>query len=434
MDLNIYSLITYYHMSQEFNTCISTLIEQRSMSRKDLLIGLVNAVEKVKSGRPPVVLSFFRMKKDFDIHSLDNDYSEGHTIVAYDIEYIDHSVKDLVGNSTTSYDKKIKIYDPNDKNNPIYMHINSDYSRWLIDGYCQNQTKADGLYWFKNEGNIDYIADTNVWDAKNYQDSEANYYSKLISNLNTLNRIQFKNGAVSDGIVVCGMNILEPQNSGVIAYFDGLLGAGTPNGFGYAFKGGVDEITVLPDPSGENKKLDYRYEFRDVSLSAAAENAESVVFSENRSVELTGSGRYSLAATYNEGCYSSDWYYYEISGSTPGRICLSQNDDGYTVISGDELKNITLTLRGNSSELSERFSTEYPSVLVTEKNQTLFLLADSDEDGTYETRIKTVTAKRGRSIAGSTVKAVVVVVIILIAAAACLTVILASREKPHKHE
>ena len=382
---DIYSLITYYHMTQKSEAYYAEILKNYSMDESQKLIELVNAVEKVKIGGTPVVIGISFMEEDFDLHSIKDDYFTGHAILAYDVEYGKHSVNSIVDGKKYEYDKKIKIYDPNDNKTPIYMHINSDYSAWIVDGYCQSRTKNDGLYWYKGEGNFTFLSDANNLDPINIRDSRANYVSRIIANENTRLRIKLKDdGGESGEFRVHGINILDNTNTDVIAYSEAMNGEGYSSSFGYMIDNDFNEIIVFPED--EASGIDVEYCFDGVSLAAECESSQSVAFSEDRAITLECSGEYSLSATYNETGNASSWFNYNVQGDSSGAVRLFQDDEGYTVISGDDLGDINISVQNSSGVQSRKLSTDEKKVRISGDNALVFLI-DADNNGTFETNI-----------------------------------------------
>lgn len=382
----VYSLITYYHMTQKLDAYYTALKSNLALDESQRLIALINAVEKVKIGEAPVVLNIWYMNKNYDIHSIETDYFSGHTILAYDVEYGNYNIKSLVDGTSATYDKRILIYDPNNNKTPIYMYISSDCSEWIVDGYCQNRTKDDGLYWYKGEGLFYFVDDVDIMDSINVEDSISNYYSRLVANSNTRLkvRIQNDNGSV-DEYSVHGANINNLPDGNIIPYVEGLTGEGLSAGFGYFFNDEADTIIITPD--SEDSSLDFDYYLSGTSYSVKAEHGEEISFMDNDSVEVECDGDYVITAIYDENNYSAPWYYYSVSGNTEGSIGVSQDESGYTIVSGDNLIGLKLTVKGDSGEIVREINTDENSVLIKEKDGVVVLYADINNDGTYETNL-----------------------------------------------
>lgn len=386
----IYSLITYYHMTQKLDAYYTALNNILQLDEPQRLVALVNAVEKVKIGETPVVFSMWYMKDDYDIHSIRTDYVSGHAVLAYDVEYGEYKVKSLVDQTSTVYDKRVLMYNPNNNKKPLYLYINEDFSKWIVDGYCQNRTKEDGLYWYEGEGYFSFVDDVNIIDSINVEDSFSNYYSRLVTNTNTLLKINAKNkNGTLQKIDIQGMNIHNFSSKYIIAYVEGLTGDGISKGFGYFLPEDVTELTAIP--GSENEVLDLEYQYPGILYTAKAKKGKSVLFSENNSVEMECDGEYLLTAVYDEGKYSGPWYYYSISGSTDSKIGLSQDKDGYTIVSGGKLNGVELTVKGKSDVIVRKIETVEESILIKSEDGAIVLYADTDDNGTFETNLNNIT-------------------------------------------
>ena len=383
---DIYSLITYYHMTQLLDSVNAATLNVLSLSEEKRLQGLVSAVQNTKFTGMPVLLEIGYLTEDFNLHSLKNDENTaGHAVLAYGVEFVSGTVNSLVDGSAWQYDKRIAIYDPNNNQSPIYMYINNDYSKWMVGDYCQNRTKSDGLYWYKGEGYFAYIDNADVLDSENIQDSVKNYYSKLISKRDT--QLLIRTGS-DDGwdseMTLNGLNV-SGNDLRVIPYIMNVSSSGQVNNIGYAFLN-ANMVEIVPDISGET--VDLKYELPGVSYVVQAESGEAIVFSDDDSATLTCDGKYVLSAIYNEGEYASPWYCYTVEGSCSGTVSLTQDAEGYCIVTGEDLANISLTVKGHNSSQTIDFSTDEDSVLIKNAGDQIVLLVDTDENGTYETPIE----------------------------------------------
>jgi hypothetical protein len=143
-------------------------------------------------------------------------------------------------------------------------------------------------------------------------------------------------------------------------------------------------VEVLAFPDAEDTSVDLTYCFGDVSYSA---QAEQVRFREDRSVTVSGDGSYFLNAVYNEGEYASCWYGYTVEGTCQGDVSLYQNADGYTIVEGENLDGIRITVENRDKEVSEVVQTQEDSILITNDGEELLLLCDPDHDGIYDTNV-----------------------------------------------
>lgn len=382
---DVYSYITYYHMLQKLDVVSTARIDSLMVPEEQRLKNLYLAVQNVKFTGMPVVLDVWSLKRNYNIYSLNNDNMfSGHTILAYGVETGDYSIQSIVDGSYVQYDKRILLYDPNDNTAPSYMYISDDYSKWMIGDFCQNRTQSDGLYWYKGEGYFDYIGSEEVIDAENIHDSVKNYYSKLVSDWNTRLCIYTESSDGSESEFTASGPNLCGNNADVVPFFNGLSGFGDGDKIGYAFKHLVN-LKIVPE--GNVGELDLSYEQEDVYYSVQTDTGESVVFAGEDSATLICNGDYVLSAVYNEGAYASPWYSYTVEGDCSGSISFSQDKEGYSIVSGDDLTNVVITAKGHKGTQTLTFTTNEDSVLIKNSGNTIVLFADKDNNGTYETQV-----------------------------------------------
>lgn len=389
----VYSLINYYHMTQFLDAFYAAKYERMAIAEKEQLMQLVKAVEAVKVGGAPVLICFYWMKDNY-VEAIDSNNWYGHAILGYDVEYGSWEKSSLVDSTKTEYDKRIVIYDPNDKDNPIYFYINEDYTKWKIGGYCQNRISEDGLYWYKNEGTFFFVDDPAIMDLIHVEDAKLNYSARLQANTSTKLMITMRNAdGSSDAFAVQGMNVTGSAADDIIACPDAINADGTASGIGYFIPETVTGFTVVPD--GGTGTLDVNYTYPDASYSVSSQSGESVSFSEDNSVVMDCNGEYTVTAVYNEYNYATPWYYYSITGMTDGSIGLSQDADGYTIISCEDLDGVELTVRGHSGEAVQEINTDEDEVLVKDENGEIALYVDTDDDGTFETLLQSEEIQLG---------------------------------------
>lgn len=168
-----------------------------------------------------------------------------------------------------------------------------------------------------------------------------------------------------------------------------MTGDGLASGFGYFFNDEADTIIITPD--SENCSFDFDYYLSGTSYSVKTEHGEEIYFTDNDSVEMECDGDYVITAIYDENNYSTSWYYYSISGNAEGTIGVSQNESGYTIVSGDNLNGLKLTVKGNSGEIVREIDTDENSVLIKEDDGVVVLYADIDHNGTFETNLDKIS-------------------------------------------
>jgi len=92
--------------------------------------------------------------------------------------------------------------------------------------------------------------------------------------------------------------------------------------------------------------------------------------------------------TFDEN-YPTSWFTLSIEGTGASNASLKMEKDGY-VLTSDNLSDITVSSCNKDVSANASFSTNYPSVFIYEINETTIgVKADTDNNGTYETVIKT---------------------------------------------
>ena len=111
----------------------------------------------------------------------------------------------------------------------------------------------------------------------------------------------------------------------------------------------------------------------------------SATFEPDGSVSLSGENmEYQLSIVANEE-HPTSYYELCISGANSDAVKVQQSDGGY-LISGTDLREVTVDALNDSQQLSLTFSTDADHVLVHETDShTLAVSADLDDDGTFET-------------------------------------------------
>lgn len=100
--------------------------------------------------------------------------------------------------------------------------------------------------------------------------------------------------------------------------------------------------------------------------------------------------KYVLAITANDGYYKLPWYTIEIGG-TDTEVSAELCEDG-VILEGDNLKNVSVFGIDDDGTVDLKFSTDSKRVLITDDipEQNLIILDDTDDDGDFETPIKSV--------------------------------------------
>ena len=94
----------------------------------------------------------------------------------------------------------------------------------------------------------------------------------------------------------------------------------------------------------------------------------------------------------NDGYAPTDWYDISVSAVQGENVNLKKAKNGY-ILNSDSLKNITVSAESDNASPSCNFSTDYNDVLIYETDEnTIGIAVDTDDNGTYETKIQTSEA------------------------------------------
>lgn len=378
---DVISTINYYHVLQTTDGVLAEQAKNSALDNKTRLTNFVKSVENVKYGGMPVILLVGYLENDYNIHSLENP-SAGHALVAYDIEYGRYTVDSLVGTESHTYNTRVTVYDPSNSSikKPIYMYIDIENERWLLEGWAQNPTSSDGLCWYANEGAFNYIDNPEIFNPYYTEDVDLNYSSILT--VNSLTDITVRSNGRTN-LRVNGINIIEGNTRAYVI----------PD-----FNGNSDSITYLIDdydkdyeiaPTTPGGEVDFDFEYQNVSYSVSSESCSSVNVSPNNELSANGcNGDYTINAVFNDGIVNSPWYSFTASGADCENISMSLNSDNALILEGDNLNNITFTVKNGETTFTDTITTNLNTVMIGNDENSLEFYVDTDGDGEYEKRLQ----------------------------------------------
>ncbi|MDE7245019.1 MAG: hypothetical protein K2O18_13740, partial [Oscillospiraceae bacterium] len=133
------------------------------------------------------------------------------------------------------------------------------------------------------------------------------------------------------------------------------------------------------------------------TLSTAFEAANmsstgSVTFNPNGNiiVEADKNADFYVNITVDDENYALPWYTLEITGSNSSNISTELVDDGL-ILASNNLVNITIYGSNDQETKKLIFSTNEESVLISEQEDELIILVDTDSDGEYETPLDQIS-------------------------------------------
>ena len=374
------SLIIYYHMIQ-----VKSVIQQQykkvpMMSNEAVIKGIRELLDKNS-----LVLIGFK-KEDWG----------GHAIVAYGYD------NDIHIKNGKTYNGRIWIYDPNEsisKNEDFFIYYNSfDNYSWTIPGYARNSDISSGAgarfnYYGASVDDINsggYLFRVN----KSFNNSQSDYVARIdahkLSGDGRVNKVSADpsgNGAY--------MNTASAPGEIVADYSYILAGEGTGT-MGYNLYDSSSAYKVSQDmPAELDLSIDYEY----CDLSARADSCNSVIFDNNgRAVLDCENSGYTVSMTFDED-YPTDWFTIRISGTDADSVSLEKGTDGY-ILRADSIRNLKIWANNRIDTVTAGLSsTKYKSLFIYETDScTLGLKADTDGNGTYETKLGTYSILENNSV------------------------------------
>lgn len=349
------SLITCYFMTQDFRVVLDERAIFCAKPIEEKLAIIEEKAKNVETGGNPFIFSFYALP----------DEEGGHAVVAYA-----HEEGQFEWNGTV-YDSRILIYDNN-------------YPKW---------NEASCLYYNKGTGE---------WYIPNYPDS-----SDITRALDDLNLMDLKNIEAGRKSVNSYIIARESENltvyaedGGLIAEVDGVTVGNSESVVAFRNDGVDDEVTIavpkgdvesafVIESSGETSDLDIGVLYDNFYLNAVSEGQESVTFYPEGNISIAGeSSDFQMEITADEGYYLTDWYKVSVSGDSGSNLRVELTDEGY-ILSGEDMKGIKIYAENNDSANELKLKTDEDKVYITQKDEKLCVMADEDEDGIYETVLKT---------------------------------------------
>ena len=302
-------------------------------------------------------------------------YYSGHAVVAYDV--LDETGKTSNG---FSYNKKVLIYDNRltgfSDNRCLYVNTN-DYS-WYIpyDGLSSTNGAVIGL-------TTDSIYDINY---HGYIDGNNNVsIGEFISVLTTSDvASEIKWHKFTDSSSWFNYNAVDDDE---ILYFSPITDDTSGGYFNVGFKNSDSGYTMTID-APQQQDISMRYENSLIEIKTS--NTDSISFAPNGFVLIQGDKtNYNFELTYNDGYYYKDWYELSVSGMSVEKASITPRNDGY-VLEASNLKDVVIRAGNDNCSPTVKFSSDYTKVLIYEIDEnTIGLKVDTDNNGTYETELKT---------------------------------------------
>ena len=367
-DINVMSLINYYQMLQVKDSVQQQYYSAKKKSNKENIQNIISQLDTTG-----LVLVGFRQ-----------DNWGGHAILAYGYEYGSWTKNNV------TYNGRILICDPNRSSNKYanyedcYIYFNTNTYNWVIPLYYNTGYKvssANGAYINMVCSDIDIINDGGYLPGNSYNKTD-NYVARLdayqISDDRSISKVKENEN---------GQYINYSSSADDIEEAYSFINRGEAEGIiGYNLYDANSSYKVTQDKPQEIQ-LAIRYDNCLLQGGSAAGN--SVIFDKNGFIQINSeSACFDMSMTFNED-YDTDWFTIQVNGSNTDIASLKKVDGGY-IIQANNLENVNIGANNKEDSAFTNFSTDYDSVYIYEINpNTIGLKVDTDNNGTYETELKT---------------------------------------------
>lgn len=359
-DSKISSLVTYYQMLQ-----IKDVIQQqyRTVPYHSNSTNINEIIELLRT-HSTVLVGF--QKSGWG----------GHAILATGYEYGSWTWNGV------SYQGCIKICDPNNSVNydkKFNIYFNTQSYNWTIPAYS-GMTSANGARFNYIGANVTeinkggYLTGASGNRAENFV---ARIDATAIADNRSVTKVRASNGSYVN---------MNTAPGDIIEDYSYVLGNESEGTIGYNLYDSTASYKVSQD-SPQNLQLKIDYE--NCNLTAGSKAGNTILFDQEGYIEVHGeSAEYNFEMTYDKD-YPTDWFAIQIKGNGADIASLKQVNHGY-VLSSDNLNGVEVKANNFDDIATVSFSTDYDSVFLYEINETTIgVLADTDNNGTYDTNLLT---------------------------------------------
>lgn len=400
--ISLINCFQYAWSSTDFNQTMRTTLFSRSQSSQADMVKFLES--RLKNGDKMVNVDFWikgRYTRASESYKKgDIVLVGGHSILAYGVESI--TPKRFTETGSVLYDKRILIADPNAlKENRVtddccIYYRSSDYS-WIIPHYTDNPSTTKLKQWLC------------YWTKGKYTDSTKTGYLRYFFDYKSDGRAVNLMSETNSGRYVAGLDVYNSNNEDalveqIVEYSNKTLAYSGDDDTTGVKEYSRTNITDDPDedqgeyyalwnptadyslsyqtPSAFSAKMDYK----DVSYYADLSNSDHVTFSPSGYVEADGyDTSYNLSLLLNDSECVTDWYKMTVEGNNADIVRLQKTYRGY-IMTADNLTNVAVTANNMDVTAKTVFSTDAKSVYIYEIDEnTIGVLADMDDNGTYET-------------------------------------------------
>lgn len=377
------SAINYYHMQQCLQNTILATNRFKSLPQNEQLKQLENQV----SDNQVVLVSFnWCTKFDKDGKPKKNS-SAAHTVVGYGVE--SGTWNKTVNDRTDTYTHRILIYDCNrgeyDEEYDLYYN---DSGLWCIPAY-NIRSASNEINGMGDNGCLNLVSnDKKVLNAVDYapNSTEPNTgYAPVVLATSSDNTYSVNWGSGSadiDGIIASNVSGTERVN--VIMEANVTEDGTSEECRASAVLPNAKEYTIKSSEDG----MSYQLKNENYLTVAASEKSGTMKIQADggAKIDTQEAGDYYISMTANEGYYELPWSTVEVAGEDCKQISADMTDEGI-VVSGDNLKDITIIGKKDEQTQEVTVSTDKSDVLISSDNGDISVKQDSDGDGKYETDI-----------------------------------------------
>ena len=378
------SAINYYQTQQYLRSSILAQNQFESLSSQEQLRLLETQVSDDK-----VAMIVFSWYQKFDKKGKPKkDSALGHAVVGYGRE--SGSWNKTINDRTDTYTDRILIYDCSrgeyDEEYDLYYN---DSGIWCIPAYNIRSTSNE-INDIGDNGCLDLVSNNKkVLNAVDYAQNSTKPYATensqvvLATSSDNTYSVNWGSGSADiDGIIASNVSGTDRVN--VIMETNITQNGTSEECSASAVLPEATEYTIESSEDG----MSYQLENENYLTVAASEKSGTMKIQADGSakIDTQEAGNYYISMTANDGYHELPWSTVEISGKDGKQISADMTDEGI-IVSGDNLKDMTIT-GGNDDQTQEvTVSTDKSDVLISSDNGDISVKQDSDGDGKYETDI-----------------------------------------------
>lgn len=378
------SAINYYQTQQFLRSSILAQNQFESLSSQEQLRQLETQVSDDK-----VAMIVFSWYQKFDKKGKPKkDSALGHAVVGYGRE--SGSWNKTINDRTDTYTDRILIYDCSrgeyDEEYDLYYN---DSGLWCIPAYNIRSTSNE-INDIGDNGCLDLVSNNKkVLNAVDYAQNSTKPYATensqavLATSSDNIYSVNWGSGSADiDGIIASNVSGTDRVN--VIMETNITQDGTSEECSASAVLPEATEYTIESSEDG----MSYQLENENYLTVAASEKSGTMKIQADGSakIDTQEAGNYYISMTANEGYHELPWSTVEVTGKDCKQISADMTDEGI-VVSGDNLKDMTIVGKKDEQTQEVTVSTDKSDVLISSDNGDISVKQDSDGDGKYETDI-----------------------------------------------